>query len=127
RSAQCMMIHPRCGPVRRSPRLISVVLLSVVAAAEETVFRDVQFPSSKGKLTNATLRFSDDDKLVEVRVSDSRVFNVPDARIEKGTHRQRRRSGLKDRHQVSEGENQRLRFGKRPEADPQGLKARGKT
>ena len=67
--------------MRRSPRLISVVLLSVVAAAEETVFRDVQFPSSKGKLTNATLRFSDDDKLVEVRVSDGRVFNVPYARI----------------------------------------------
>ncbi|PYV59627.1 MAG: hypothetical protein DMG98_05175 [Acidobacteria bacterium] len=61
--------------------IASVILLSLAAAAEKSVFRDVQFPSSKGQLTNATLRFSDDDKLVEVRVSDGRVFNVPYARI----------------------------------------------
>ena len=67
--------------MRRLTSLVSIFLLSVAVSAEEAVFRDVQFPSSQGQLTNATLRFSDDDKLVEVRVSDGRVFNVPYARI----------------------------------------------
>src|SRR5947207_5633555 len=72
-AACCMMIRPRCNAVTRSACLVSVIVLSVAAVAEETVFRDVQFPGSKGKLTNATLRFSDQDKLVEARVSDGRV------------------------------------------------------
>ena len=62
--------------------IASVILLSLAAAAEDAVFRDVQFPSAKGELTNATLSFSDEDKLVEVRVSDGRVFSFPYAQID---------------------------------------------
>src|SRR5205823_3779642 len=39
-------------------------------------------PSSKGQLTNATLRFSDQDKLVEARVSDGRVVTVMYSQID---------------------------------------------
>ena len=62
--------------------IASVILLSLAAAAEKSVFRDVQFPSSKGQLTNATLKFSDESKLVEARLSDGRVVTVMYSQID---------------------------------------------
>jgi hypothetical protein len=68
--------------LRRLACLISLFLLSATMCAEETVFRDVQFPSSKGQLTNATLKFSDESKLVEARLSDGRVVTVMYSQID---------------------------------------------
>jgi len=62
--------------------LICVVLISLTAAGEDAVFRDVQVPSAKGELTNATLTFNDADNQVQVRVSDGRFQVVPYSQID---------------------------------------------
>jgi len=77
-----MMMHPRSNGLRRLACLVSIFLLCVAVSAEEAVFRDVQFPSSKGQLTNATLKFSDESKLVEARLSDGRVVTVMYSQID---------------------------------------------
>src|SRR5437762_9023900 len=79
---RCMMMRPRSNGLRRLTSLVSIFLLSVAVSAEEAVFRDVQFPSSKGQLTNATLKFSDESKLVEARLSDGRVVTVMYSQID---------------------------------------------
>jgi len=71
------------------------MLFSVAAAAEETIFRDVQFPSAKGELANATLRFSDDDKMVEVRVSDGRVLTVQYSQVDTMSYEYTKKHRLK--------------------------------
>lgn len=59
-----------------------MILFSVAVSAQEAVFRDVQFPGSKGQLTNATLKFSDEDKLIETRLSDGRIVTVMYSQID---------------------------------------------
>lgn len=81
--------------MRRHAWLLSVMLFSVAAAAEETIFRDVQFPSAKGELANATLRFSDDDKMVEVRVSDGRVLTVQYSQVDTMSYEYTKKHRLK--------------------------------
>ena len=81
--------------MRRHPWLLSVMLFSVAAAAEETIFHDVQFPSAKGELANATLRFSDDDRMVEVRVSDGRVLTVQYSQVDTMSYEYTKKHRLK--------------------------------
>lgn len=66
----------------RIGRLFLTVLLASLATAEETTFRDVQFPSAKGDLTNGSLTFSDNSQQVMVRTSDGRLLTVPYAQID---------------------------------------------
>lgn len=63
--------------------LLLLIGLAVSAAAEESTFRTVQFPSAKGSLANASLVFNDLDKQVELKVSDGRAFMVPYGQIDK--------------------------------------------
>lgn len=64
-------------------QLLLLIGLAVYAAADDSTFRTVQFPSAKGSLTNASLIFNDVDKQVEVKVSDGRAFTVPYGQIDK--------------------------------------------
>jgi hypothetical protein len=82
--------------VRSCGWILSVMLLSVAAAAEDAVFRDVQFPVSKEKLANASLRFSDEDKQIELRVSDGRVFKVEYAQIKNISYEYTSRHRIKE-------------------------------
>jgi hypothetical protein len=81
--------------VRTFGWIVSVILLTLASAAEETVFRNVQFPSAQGGLANATLRFSDDDKLLEVRVSDGRIFTLPYSRVDTMSYEYTKKHRLK--------------------------------
>lgn len=70
----------------KSVYLLLVIVLASLVSAEETTFRDVQFPTAKGSLTNASLAFNDQQKQVELRVSDGRSITLPYAQIEKVTY-----------------------------------------
>jgi hypothetical protein len=77
------------------PVLAAVILLIAAAIAEETVFRDIQFPSSTGKLANASLTFSDETKAITVRVADDRVITIPYGQIEKFSYEYTKKHRLK--------------------------------
>ena len=63
--------------MKRTLCLVCFALFTGAAVAEEAVFRDVQFPTPRGKLANASLRFSDGEKQIEVRVSDGGAVYGP--------------------------------------------------
>ena len=77
------------------PVLAAVILSTTAAMAEETVFRDIQFPSSKGKLANASLTFSDETKAITVRVADGREITIPYDQIEKFSYEYTKKHRLK--------------------------------
>jgi len=76
-------------------QLLLLIGLTVCAAAEETTFRTVQFPSAKGSLANASLVFNDQDKQVEVKVSDGRGFTVLYGQIDKISYEYTKKHRLK--------------------------------
>lgn len=79
----------------KSAYLLLVLLLTSLAVAEETTFRDVQFPTAKGSLNNASLAFNDQDKQVEVRVSDGQSFTLPYAQIDKVSYEYTKKHRIK--------------------------------
>jgi hypothetical protein len=48
----------------RIAALICMILTALITATEDAVFRDIQLPTAKGELTNATLTFSDSEKKI---------------------------------------------------------------
>lgn len=77
------------------PKIILVVLLCilpcVLASGEETVFRHINVPDTKGNLRKAVLTFSDTRKAVEVHVEKQRkhqetTVSIPYAQIDKFTY-----------------------------------------
>jgi hypothetical protein len=77
----CMMASPM-GFRARIRSLILMILVAGLATAEEITFSDIQIPSVKGELTNASLTFSDNSQQVIVRISDGRLFTVPYVQID---------------------------------------------
>jgi hypothetical protein len=63
--------------------LIAVGMAISAAFAQDTVFGDVQLPGAKGTLTNATLRFADDEKVVVVHSADGNSLQIPYDRVDK--------------------------------------------
>src|SRR5262249_48757579 len=77
-----MMVRQDEPPMTRTLGLICVVLTSLTAAGEDVVIRDVQVPSAKEELTNASLTFSDSENKVQVRITDGRFEALPYSQID---------------------------------------------
>lgn len=80
--ANCIILGLGVRTVKLA-QLLLMIGIAFSAAAEESTFRTVQLPSAKGSLTNASLTFNNEDKQVEVRVSDGRVLTVLYGQIDK--------------------------------------------
>ena len=80
------------------PVLLVLVLVLAVpfSSAEETYFRGVKVPDSKGRQTKAVLTFSDNHRAVEVQPARGASVSIPYASIDKCSYEYTRR------HRVSE-------------------------
>jgi hypothetical protein len=63
------------------PGLLLTLAVSTTAFSDETSFRRVSVPTSKGKHVKAVLTFSDDHKAVEVRPAKGDPVTIPYGRI----------------------------------------------
>src|SRR5882724_8486393 len=60
-----------------------IVLTANLGLAEETSFRTVKVPDLRGKLSKATLTFSDHNKVIEIRPAKGDVVTIPYGEIDK--------------------------------------------
>jgi len=81
--------------------ILSVALLLFTfgssSAAEETSFKDVKVPSSKGKLVKGVLAFSDRDHAIEIHPAKGEPVIIPYTQIDKCSYE------FTKRHRISEG------------------------
>lgn len=73
--------------VRKTVSILLLVLAtSALSHAEETSFRKVMVSNRKGKLVNAVLTFSDNDKALEVRPKKGDAVTIPYSQIDKASY-----------------------------------------
>lgn len=90
-----MMMPQRLKAVK--PYLfVALILLTGAASAQDAVFRDVQLPISQRELVNASLRFSDQEKQIEILVSDGRRFVIPYQQVGSVTYEYTTRHRIKE-------------------------------
>lgn len=97
-----MEIKTGKGSVITVKRVISTLMLallsmSTIAYAEETAFSDCKLTDAKGKQADAKLIFSDDNKRLEIRVSDRNILTVPYENLDKFSY------DYSKKHRVTEG------------------------
>jgi hypothetical protein len=78
------------------PVLLVLVLVVTFSSADETSFRGVKVPDSKGRQTKAVLTFSDDHHAVEVQRAKGAAVSIPYAAIDKCSYEYTRK------HRISE-------------------------
>ena len=80
-----------------APILLSFLLLTQFARAEETSFNRIKVPDPKGHPHKAALIFSDNDKAIEVRPLKGNPVDIPYAQIDRFSYE------FTQKHRIKQG------------------------